>query len=513
MTIHGQSINSLNFIQLKNIRDVEVTFAKTGLTAIMGVNGSGKSTILHALACCYKPLISKNRHDWKFTEFLPPNADALWRGSSFTMSHNFGVGAISHTNIIQTYAKLSDRWAPKYDRRPSRHVSYIGIRTCVPVIELETRQSFIGYSTTPLASVLAIAVKEKAGIILNRNYNAFNLCKTARYEYIGVEHEGNRYSALSMGAGEQRVFKILEEVFDAPKNSLVLIDEIDLLLHVTALKKLLKVLDERAKAKELQIIFTTHSPVVFDLADSIEIRYIYQTPLKTLILTQIKPDIIYNLTGENDRPLNIYVEDDLAKAIVKRVCQELHMSRYVSVLQYGPAQNCFTVAGGLIIEGKDVTNTLFLLDGDKFSSEEERRNQVNRVVTGTLRIHQEMRELAFSKIDQFNPSGMSPEKYIFYSILDVTETSEIQDAAFEIVTVDDDHKFVDEIINILGEERLSGLKRIIDLVSTTPKWKPLIQTLEDWLISKTPIVREQVLPAAVLVEVVGSQTVTNTQTA
>lgn len=43
-----------------------------------------------------------------------------------------------------------------------------------------------------------------------------------------------------MGAGEQRVFKILSALYSVPKYSLVLIDEVDLLLHTNALRRLIK---------------------------------------------------------------------------------------------------------------------------------------------------------------------------------------------------------------------------------------------------------------------------------
>lgn len=57
MQISEQYIESIHFDKLKNLKDLTLNFSDTRLTAIMGVNGAGKSTILHALACCYKPLV------------------------------------------------------------------------------------------------------------------------------------------------------------------------------------------------------------------------------------------------------------------------------------------------------------------------------------------------------------------------------------------------------------------------------------------------------------------------
>ena len=85
-----------------------------------------------------------------------------------------------------------------------------------------------------------------------------------------------------MGTGEQRVLKILNTVFNAPDYSLILIDEIDLLLHINAFKKLLNVINEEAKRKNLQMVFTTHSLMISEF-DFISILYIEQLSQKTFV--------------------------------------------------------------------------------------------------------------------------------------------------------------------------------------------------------------------------------------
>lgn len=488
-----QKLKSLFIRSLKNIKNLEIDFMDSELTAIMGVNGCGKSTILHALACCYKPLSEDSGHNWKFSEFFTPNTDSRWQGSSFDMIHDYRIGNNFSSDAKMTFTKQQDRWAPKYDRRISRHVSFIGIETCVPVIEREKRQTFIRYNTVPVNNLNAAVIKEKCGVIMNRDYTSYNLHTFQKTQYIGVENDGCRYSALSMGAGEQRIFHIISEVFNAPKNSLILIDEIDLLLHVNALKKILPILKERAALKNLQIIFTTHSPVVLEMENIINIRHVYQTPIKTLCLDETKPDIMYHLTGENQRPLKIFVEDDLAKSIIKQTCTRLQMSKYVSIQQYGSAKNAFTLASGLLLQGENIDNYLFVLDGDLYKTEEEKRDKINKVLTGDTPHYEQLRETALEKITQFNlEEGYSPERYISKLIkeLEGFEHDEIKSATLEIVNVDNNHKYVDDIIERLGEDRANGLRRIINLAAHSPKWGEYIQLIEDWLILKAPMVME-----------------------
>ncbi len=60
-------ILSMHVDSLKGLKNLDISLDKN-LTAIMGVNGAGKSTILHALACVYGPYKLGENH--KFSFFL-----------------------------------------------------------------------------------------------------------------------------------------------------------------------------------------------------------------------------------------------------------------------------------------------------------------------------------------------------------------------------------------------------------------------------------------------------------
>ena len=65
MSISQQRIKSINIVKLKQLKNIECSFEGNNLTAILGINGCGKSTILHALACCYQPQTDIGK-DYKF---------------------------------------------------------------------------------------------------------------------------------------------------------------------------------------------------------------------------------------------------------------------------------------------------------------------------------------------------------------------------------------------------------------------------------------------------------------
>jgi energy-coupling factor transporter ATP-binding protein EcfA2 len=191
MTTSQQQLHSLNISQLKNLIDLDISFEGSPVTIMLGPNGNGKSTVIHALACAYQPA-SNGGENYKFSSFFPPNPDALWQGSRLAIIHSYREGATYHQNKTFEYTKKTDRWAPKYARRPSRDLYYIGIDKCVPLIESENKASRINYSTESVDEQIVFGILRKASYILNRQYSAFNIHTASGKKFIGVESNGLR---------------------------------------------------------------------------------------------------------------------------------------------------------------------------------------------------------------------------------------------------------------------------------------------------------------------------------
>lgn len=496
MQICQQRLHELKIKKLKNIRDFYISFEDKNITGILGPNGYGKSTILHALACCFQP-VNDTQENYKFSNFFLPHPDALWKGSELTIVHTYRQGAQLNSKVEKEYAKSSDRWKPIYKRRPTRNVHYFGVDSCVPLIEAEKQNVKLNYSTSTISEEIVKTILDKASSCLNKKYTAYNIHDSGKgKKFIGVEANGTRYSALTMSAGEQKIFLLLEKVFRAEKNSLILIDELDLLLHDSAMKKLIKVVHERAKDYQLQIVFTTHRESVLELSDLINIRHIFDTPDKTLCFNETKPDAINRLTGNQPRPIEVFVEDDLAVVIVKKVASQLGISKYVSIQRFGAAINCFTILAGLILSGQNCENSIFVLDGDVYPSKEEQRKYLKAVLTGN---GQELNSLRESSLDQIKclnlPENSQPEEYIHKILInleihDNRESNEIIEVAREIQAVDNNHEYINDIITRLDWDRNTGLTKIIDLVSTTQEWKTYVADVQDWLSSKEFLCKE-----------------------
>lgn len=490
-------LKSVFFKNLKGLKDAQFVFERQ-LTAIMGVNGSGKTTVIHALACAYQPPEGGKGENHRFSDFFVPNTDALWQGSEFYIVNE--KIERDKTTILPSrkYGKAFDRWSPRYGDRPKRNIYYIGIDSCLPEIEKSNTQNRIIYSSRRKEDRLSQKVIRDAAAILNKNYQSLLENTFQNKHFNGVELDsGLKYSSLSMGTGEQRTIKILEKILNAEPYSLILIDEIDLLLHVSSLKRLIRRLDEIARDKHLQIVFTTHALEMIDLTQYVGIQYISNISLseeeetleKTVVYNTINSDLVYSLTGSCERPLKLYVEDELAKAIVKKVLRTLNISGKADVIKYGAVENAFTVAAAKVLEGQDCTNTLILLDGEKYHTLDEKLVPIQKRFSGTESDIEEKWNQAASMISMFNlPSDTAPEKFFHDLVLENGDAAnELVVAAAEIQAVHDTHEWLYNIQTKLNDTESNVVRDIIDMASNSAKWNDYIRPVVEWLSARTEV--------------------------
>lgn len=487
---------SVFFKNLKGLRDAQIVFEKP-LTAIMGVNGSGKTTVIHALACAYQPPENGNGENHKFSDFFIPNTDAMWSGSEFYIVNE--KTDRNQTTVLPSrkYEKAIDRWSPRYANRPKRNVYYIGIDSCLPEVEKSNTQTRIIYSSRQKEDKESKKVIQDAAIILNKNYETLLENTFQKRHLIGVKlKSGLKYSSLSMGTGEQRTIKILEKIIHAEPFSLILIDEIDLLLHVSSLKRLIQKLDGYARRKKLQIVFTTHALEMMELTEYVGIQYISNISSsndkefrKTVVYNKINSDLVYNLIGSCERSLKIYVEDELAKATIKKVLRSYNMSGKVDVIKYGAIENAFTLAAAKILAREDCTNTLILLDGDKYHTNDERLAQIKNRFSGTESEIKEKWEQALSLITEFTlPENTPPEKFFYDLVIEYGDKqNELVTAAEEIQAVNDTHEWLHNIQIKLNDSESNIVRDIIDLASNSAKWKTYIQPVVEWLSARKTV--------------------------
>ena len=324
----------------------------------------------------------------------------------------------------------------------------------MPDIEKKSATSRIIYKTETLSDKQSSNIIELAAYILNKPYETLLDNSYKRKHFLGVDlNTGLRYSSLSMGSGEQRVIKILRTVQNAEQYSLILIDEIDLLLHVSALNRLIKKLHEISAKKNIQIVFTTHSIGMANLKDYVKIQYINNNGegKDTSVYEEVTPDLILSMTGQKVKSHIIYVEDRLAAALVRELVRQKGKAVSVDVVQFGAVSNAFTLAASFVIQNESLENKLIVLDGDVCREKKDKEEQIKKKLTGTEEDSEEKRAKALSIITEFNlPENVSPEEFLFQMILQcIPHENEIYSIAAEINAVNDSHEWINRICNAL----------------------------------------------------------------
>ena len=473
-TLIKNELVSLYIKDLKGIFDCTIDFDGP-LVAIMGVNGIGKSTVLHALACSFRPA-SAGVDKRRFYEFFPPTTDKTWQNSSFSISILFDG---KKPQIID-YCKATDRWSPRYSRQPLMNTYFIGIDTCCPEIE-RFKDKRASFTTTIRNDNTSQKIIEDACYILNKNYESILNNDFKRKNYIGViTKERIQYSSLSMGAGEQRVIKILELLRTVEPYSLILIDEIDLLLHSDALRKMIFKIYEIATKKNLKIVFTTHSLLMDELKDKVKIKYLEKNDVRTEVYNDISSLAWNRLDGSIRRPMTIYVEDELSGIIVKNIAKDLNVGSKIDIRKFGAIENAFTLASAMVIAGKTDDNTLIVLDGDRYVSNDDKEKQIEKKLSGTEHDADERRHKALNLISQFNlPENTAPEKYLFDILKNSSDCSEIVEFAKSIYSVSESHEWLDSIMRNTN----CDYSDIISICKNTDKtlWDNYTDSIRKWI--------------------------------
>lgn len=476
-----QRLNSLSITGLRSLKNLNISFEGNEVTGIFGVNGCGKTTLLYVILCLYNQENTDKQFNFgKFFKKCNPNEfDEVKIVANVHYRINENIHDI---NVVYKKSPGSDRWTPKTSRRPKRKVYFLGISSSVPVIENENTTA-VTY-TFEGETYFNERLINLASQILGISYIQISRTKRKGKDYYhAIVENGSNYFSISMGAGEQRVLRFIETIERVDKYSLVIIDEIDLTLHKAALKRFIDYLVLKGKDKHIQFIFSSHDENLITRTD-INIRHLLQTPEQTLCFNESTSECLDSMTGTVSRPIEVYVEDILAKTIVLQIAKELGISKRVSIKLYGSCFNAFVASCGMHMLNLSLEHKLFVLDGDRYRTEEERIEKLEDLYTGSEPDKEQKRREVLKHISSFDlPDGFNPEKYINQILQNPIngQNEEIVNLAREIIAPNDKHKYLDDIIDGLGVSEEVGLYMIIEDLSKHPEWRVYTNSVRRWL--------------------------------
>lgn len=482
---HYNAVKEIEFINLKGLRNSTISFSPS-LNCIIGANGTGKSTILHALACVYQAKRQNDKNnllEYPMSKFFTPYSGTSWQDSKFIVRYYGGAESL--------FTK-TDRWLPRREQKRRRDTIYLGINTGVPSIERESRKSIIRLSKQ---QSLDEGIKKALNEIMSENYvDVFHYKDSSNKKYIGVSKKSQNndttqhYCSLSLSAGTQRCLQILMAVFGARKGSLILIEELDMLLHVNALLKLVKTLDYKANENNLQIVFTCHNP---EIKNTNNLNFVCLQKCSSGI-TALQGFMYYNIfeiMGRRNIKIKLLCEDNLSIAILKQVVKELKISHMTQITKFGTAQNAVTILGALqLMDELDTGLILAVLDGDVYKNDDDLKEIYKRLFPGCDRTIRNNQNNVLSHLIMYdNPKGIAPEKYIVEALkenrrLYESEHDELLETLFASSGHQNHHDDFKETFAKLGWLETSGNESIVALFAKTPQFKDFTKQIRSKII-------------------------------
>jgi hypothetical protein len=380
-------------VTLKKVRgfsDKVLTF-DFPVTALVGPNGGGKTTILGAAACAYKSI--------KPRKFFAKSGNLDDSMIDWNIEYELIDRQARPTDTIKrTVSFRSLRWKRE---ALDRDVIVFGVSRTVPAnerIEL-TRCASNDFSVTETQMrELEIPVKNAVQKILGKNVDGYSIVRIDERGRItlltGQTEDGSvKYSEFHFGAGESSIIRMIMGIESSPDNSLILIEEIENGLHPLATVRMVEYLIDVAERKKIQSIFTTHSN---DALTPLPEEAIWAAIGNRVSQGKLNINSLRAITGQTNARLAIFTEDIFSKEWILSMLRNYGNIAidFIEVYELGGDGNAVSLNNS---HNQDPTMrfpSVCFVDGDSRQTE-----------SNALRIYR-------------LPGDCAPEKYVFDKVLE-----------------------------------------------------------------------------------------------
>ncbi|EPC8190000.1 ATP-dependent nuclease [Yersinia enterocolitica] len=222
--------------------------------------------------------------------------------------------------------------------------------------------------------------KDKVDIIsdiLGRPYKTIRLIEHALFtnnkaSTVILESNSLNYSEAFAGSGEFAVTLLVNQIINAPSTSLILLDEPEVSLHPAAQLKLMSFLNTICLKDKHQIVISTHSSSIVSRLpkEAIKLFTLNSNSGKVSIVENVSPEEAFFTLGDRLSKKTIFVEDKLAKRFVEKALKSggpaLVNTFDVIYCPAGASTLLGNMAVPLFLSNAD--NVIFLLDGDQITN-------------------------------------------------------------------------------------------------------------------------------------------------
>ena len=368
---------------IRGIDDVRVKFDYP-VSVIAGGNASGKSTVLFAAACAYRVPGAGVK------DFVP---------STLFPDYRPKVGPREDPKqeiVIEfDYSTPDGRRSMRWRRSKGWNRSFLGRKNATqperPVYlrtlsnlsnpsEVRGVLSMSRLSTAPRETPLTASQIAFAQQMLPFRYaEVVNLSGGSGTKNLlfAAQERGAEYSELHMAAGERAILRLSREIAQL-EGALVLIDEVEAGLHPWVQQLLMLQLQQLALRNDLQVVVTTHSPVVLDSVPAHGRVFLERDDTGRVGVRPPYRDVVQNaLYGRSADALSLLCEDSAAEGILQGVFDVLlpreGIRRESVRVGRDTGANEFPMHATAFRKFGQIRNFVFVLDGDKRGTDLERR--------------------------------------------------------------------------------------------------------------------------------------------
>ena len=363
---------------IRGLSDLRVPFDYP-VSVIAGGNATGKSTVLFAAACAYK-VPGAGVKDFVpstlFPDYRPKLGDRQDIQSPITMEFNYQT----ENGIRSMRWRRGKGWNRSFFGRqnasqPERLVYLRTLSNLSNPSEVRGVLSMSRLKSEPEEAPLTPSQIEFAQQMLPFRYSeVVNLSSGNKNLLFAAQEGGATYSELHMAAGERAILRLSKEIAQLD-GALILIDEVEAGLHPWVQQLLMLHLQQLALRNDLQIIVTSHSPVVLDAVPFNGRIFLDRDELSgEVVVRPAYGDLIQNaLYGRSNEVLKLLCEDDIAEGILEGVFdfllpqerikwESVHIGRDTGASE-------FPMHASVLEKFGQIQDTVFILDGDQRGGE------------------------------------------------------------------------------------------------------------------------------------------------
>ncbi len=379
--------NFLSEIRLDGIRgfnNLRVVFDYP-VSVIAGGNTTGKSTVLFAAACAYKVPGAGVR------DYMPSTLFPDYR-PKFGEREDVRQEVTIEFNYLTLDGPLSMRWrrgkgwnrsflGRKNASQPKRQLYLRTLSNLSNPSEVRSVLNMSRLKSQPEETPLTAAQIEFAHQMLPFRYSeVVDLSDGKKNLLFASQESGAAYSELHMAAGERAILRLSQEITQL-NGALVLIDEVEAGLYPWVQQLLMLHLQQLALRNDLQIIVTSHSPVVLDSVPLNGKIFLDRDDISgEVVVRPAYRDLIQNaLYGRSNEALKLLCEDEIAEGILEGVLDYLLPQERIKweSVQIGRDTGAdeFPMHARSLAKFGQLQDTIFILDGDQRGGEIEGKIQ------------------------------------------------------------------------------------------------------------------------------------------